>query len=310
MSDINFSHKSVLLNEAIDALNIKPDGIYIDATAGGGGHSKEIAKRLKNGRLIAIDQDPDAIKILNERLSEFKNVSVVQDNFCNIKNILKELGIDGVDGILADLGVSSYQLDTAERGFSYHNDAPLDMRMNKSGPTAADLVNTLDEKEISRIISNYGEERFARNIAKNIVKERQKEPILTTLRLADIVKYSIPAAARREGGHPARRTFQALRIEVNGELDKLSEALDDMFECLNVGGVLAVITFHSLEDRIVKKRFVSFCEGCTCPPEFPICICGNKPKGKLRFKALAPSEEEINENQRSRSAKLRAIEKI
>lgn len=308
---MEFSHKSVLLNEAVESLEIKPDGIYIDCTAGGGGHSAEIAKRLcEKGRLIAIDQDPDAIAVLRERLSEFKNVTVVHDNFVNIKNILSELEIEGADGILADLGVSSHQLDAAERGFSFHSDAPLDMRMSQQGATAAELVNTLSERELAAIIRKYGEEKFAQSIAKNIVLEREKSPIETTLELAEIVKNSIPAKFRRTGGHPARKTFQALRIEVNGELIKLETALSDMFESLNEGGRLSVITFHSLEDRMVKQRFASFCSGCTCPPDFPVCVCGKLPKGKLPFKYIRPNEKEIEENQRSRSATLRSVEKL
>ena len=309
MDNINFFHKPVLLNESIDALRIKPDGIYVDATAGGGGHSAQIAKKLKGGRLILIDQDPDAIKALSERMKDFECVTIVQDNFCNIKSILNELEISGVDGILADLGVSSRQLDTAQRGFSFHNDAPLDMRMSQSGTTAADLVNTLEERELSRIITKYGEEKFARSIARNIVKARQQKRIETTLELSEIIKVSMPAAARREG-HPARRTFQALRIEVNGEIEKLDSSITDMFKSLNVGGVLAVITFHSLEDRTVKHNFVKWCKGCTCPSDFPICICGKTPQGKVCFKAKPASDEEIKENPRSRSAKLRALEKL
>lgn len=309
MDKITFSHKSVLLNESIDALRIKPEGIYVDATAGGGGHSKEIAKKLNGGRLILIDRDPDAIKTLGERMKEFECVTIVQDNFCNIKCILKELNINGVDGILADLGVSSHQLDTAERGFSFHNDAPLDMRMSQSGPTAADLVNTLSERELSDIITKYGEEKFARSIAKNIVKARQNKRIETTLELSEIIKNSMPAAARRDG-HPARKTFQALRIEVNGEIEKLKSAVEDMFDCLNVGGVLAVITFHSLEDRTIKQCFAKWCSGCTCPPDFPVCVCNKTPSGKNCFKAKIASQQELKDNPRSRSAKLRAIEKL
>ena len=272
---MNFEHISVLLNETVDSLNVKKDGIYVDCTAGGGGHSRAVLARLgENGRLIAIDQDPDAIAVLKERFSGDKRVTVVQKNFAQLKEILSKLDIEYVDGVLADLGVSSHQLDTAERGFSVHNDAPLDMRMSQSGPTAADLVNKLGERELARIIQTYGEEKFARSIARNIVKERAINPIDSTLRLAEIVKYSIPASARRSGGHPARRTFQALRIEVNGELDKLDTTLDDMFDALKIGGRLSIITFHSLEDRMVKRRFAKFCEGCICPKEFPVCVCG------------------------------------
>lgn len=308
---MEFEHKSVLLNEAIDSLNIKKDGIYVDCTAGGGGHSKAILARLgEKGRFIAVDQDPDAIAVLTERLGHDKRVTIVKNNFSYLKEILRELNIEKVDGVLADLGVSSHQLDTTERGFSVHNDAPLDMRMSQSGTTAADLVNKLGERELARIIQTYGEEKFARSIARNIVKERAIEPINSTLRLAEIVKYSIPAAARRSGGHPARKTFQALRIEVNGELEKLDSALDDMFDVLSIGGRLSVITFHSLEDRMVKKRFATLCESCTCPREFPVCVCGKVQKGKLPFKFKTATDEELENNPRSRSATLRSIEKI
>lgn len=308
---MNFEHISVLLNETVDSLNVKKDGIYVDCTAGGGGHSKAVLARLgENGRLIAIDQDPDAIAVLKERFNGDKRVTVVQKNFSQLKEILSKLDIEYVDGVLADLGVSSHQLDTAERGFSVHNDAPLDMRMSQSGPTAADLVNKLGERELARIIQAYGEEKFARSIARNIVKERAIKPIDSTLRLAEIVKYSIPASARRSGGHPARRTFQALRIEVNGELDKLDATLDDMFDALKIGGRLSIITFHSLEDRMVKRRFAKFCEGCICPKEFPVCVCGRTPRGELPFKFITASDEELNNNPRSRSATLRAIEKL
>ena len=307
---MEFNHISVLLDETIDSLDIKEDGIYVDCTAGGGGHSSAILSRLGNGRLIAIDQDPDAIEVLGERLGADSRVTIVKSNFASLRKVLEELGVDKVDGILADLGVSSHQLDTAERGFSVHNDAPLDMRMSQSGTSAADLVNTLGERELARIITSYGEEKFARSIARNIVKERSIEPITTTLRLAEIIKYSIPAAARRSGGHPARKTFQALRIAVNGELDKLNDTLDDMFDLLKTGGRLSIITFHSLEDRMVKKRFSQFCEGCTCPKEFPVCVCGKTPRGELPFKFRTASDEELERNPRSRSATLRAIEKL
>lgn len=307
---MEFSHKSVLLEETIDSLNINPHGIYVDCTAGGGGHSRKIAEKLTTGRLIAIDQDPDAIRILHERLGMLSCVTIVHDNFDRIKDILDSLGIERVDGILADLGVSSHQLDTAQRGFSFHNDAPLDMRMSQEGTSAADIVNNYDEKQLTFILQRYAEEKFARNIAKSIVRERQNAPITTTLQLAEIVKNAIPAAARRTGGHPARRTFQALRIEVNGELDRLNNALDDMFDCLAVSGRLSIITFHSLEDRMVKQRFSKFCEGCVCPPNFPICVCGKTPRGKLAFKYVKAGETELEENPRSRSATLRSIEKI
>lgn len=308
---MKFEHISVLLNETIDSLNIKENGIYVDCTAGGGGHSGAILEKLgENGRLIAIDQDPDAISVLKEKFGNDSRVTVVQKNFSQLKEILLKLNIEYVDGVLADLGVSSHQLDTAERGFSVHNDAPLDMRMSQSGTSAADLVNKLGERELARIIQTYGEEKFARSIARNIVRERAIEPINSTLRLVEIVKYSIPAAARRSGGHPARKTFQALRIEVNGELDKLDSTLDDMFDVLNVGGRLSIITFHSLEDRMVKKRFAKFCEGCICPKEFPVCVCGRTPQGELPFKFITASEEELENNPRSRSATLRTVEKL
>lgn len=307
---MEFNHVSVLFNETIESLKIKENGIYVDCTAGGGGHSAGIAEKLTTGHLYALDQDPDAIETLKNRFKDNPNVTVVQNNFSNISAVLKEYGVDGVDGIMADLGVSSHQLDTPERGFSFHHDAPLDMRMSQSGPTAADLINTLDERELSKIISMYGEERYARNIARKIVAERQNNRIETTVEFAELIKSAVPAAARREGGHPARRTFQAIRIAVNQELDKLSTALDDMFDALNPDGVLSIITFHSLEDRIVKQKFASFCEGCTCPKEFPVCVCGKTPRGKLSFKVKSPSKEELEVNPRSRSAKLRAIEKI
>lgn len=306
---MEFVHKPVLFDETIDALNIKPDGIYFDGTSGGGGHSGAIASRITTGRLISVDQDPDAIEILNERLGKYPCVTVVRSNFCMIKQVLSEQSVSGVDGILLDLGVSSHQLDEGERGFSYKKDAPLDMRMSQEGTSAADLVNNLSEQELSKIIFTYGEEKFAKRIAAAIVRERKNGKIETTLQLAEIVKNAIPAATRREGGNPARRTFQALRIEVNGELDKLSKALDEMVECLNPGGRIAVITFHSLEDRIVKQRFAKWCSGCVCPPDFPVCVCGKKPLGYLPFKAKAPTEEELKINPRSRSARLRVFEK-
>ncbi|MBQ3128650.1 MAG: 16S rRNA (cytosine(1402)-N(4))-methyltransferase RsmH [Clostridia bacterium] len=307
MSD--FQHIPVLFYETVDALDIKPDGIYVDCTAGGGGHSAAVAEKLTTGRLISIDQDPEAIATLQKRFADNPKVTVVHDNFVNIKSVLSNLGIIGVDGVMADLGVSSHQLDTDARGFSFHKDAPLDMRMSMSGVSAKDLVNNASESELRRIIYTYGEEKFAPSIAKNIVKSRQIKPIETTFDLVEIIKISMPMKAKRDG-HPARKTFQALRIEVNGELDKLSKALDDMFDVLNPSGRLAIITFHSLEDRIVKKRFNSFCEGCTCPPEFPVCVCGKTPRGKLPFKSKAPSTTEIDDNFRAHSARLRAVEKI
>ena len=308
---MEFSHKSVLLREAVDALDIKPGGVYIDCTAGGGGHSAEILRRLDSaGRLILFDQDPDAIETLRDRFGEDPRVSVVQTNFSAIRDVLRELTIDRADGILADLGVSSHQLDTAERGFSFHMDAPLDMRMSQSGVSAAELVNTCTEQELARIFWQYGEEKCAKSIARNIVLSREDKPIETTLELAELVKASIPARMRRTGGHPARRAFQALRIAVNGELDHLKSALDDMFGCLSVGGRLAVITFHSLEDRMVKQKFASLCKGCTCPPDFPVCVCGKTPCGTLPQKAVEPQEDELEDNPRARSARLRVIEKL
>lgn len=304
-----FKHIPVLFNETIDALNVRPDGIYVDCTAGGGGHCAAVAERLTMGRIIAIDQDPEAVANLQERFKNNGRVTIVHDNFVNISSILENLGIDGVDGIMADLGVSSHQLDTDERGFSFHKDAPLDMRMSMEGMSAADLVNTASQSELQKIIYTYGEEKFAPSIARNIVKAREKKPIETTFELVDIIKASMPMKAKRDG-HPARKTFQALRIEVNGELEKLERALDDMFEALNPSGRIAIITFHSLEDRIVKKKFNKFCEGCICPPEFPVCVCGGKPRGKLPFKSKAPTENEVGENFRAHSARLRAIEKI
>lgn len=308
---MDFKHIPVLFNESIDALDIKPDGLYADCTAGGGGHSNAILDRLsENGRLVAVDRDPEAIATLTERFEGRENVSIVNDNFFNIKTILSRFTDEGADGILADLGVSSHQLDDAARGFSFHADAPLDMRMSVQGMSAADAVNSLSQRELQDIIYRYGEDKFAPRIAAGIVRAREEKPIETTLELAEIIKSSIPAAARREGGHPARRTFQALRIYVNGELDGLDGAISDMFDSLKVGGRLAIITFHSLEDRAVKQTFASLCEGCICPPEFPVCVCGRKSRGRLPQKALAPSREELERNPRSRSARLRVIEKI
>ena len=306
---MEFKHISVLLNETIASLNIKPNGIYVDGTAGGAGHSLEIAKRLKGGMLYALDQDPDAVAVASERLSGYP-AKVITTNFKDMDTVLKKEGVNGVDGILLDLGVSSYQLDNGDRGFSYHKDAPLDMRMSKSGTTAADLVNNLSHGELTRIFRDYGEEKFAAKIASTIVRGREKEPILTTLKLADIIANSVPAAARRDG-HPARKCFQALRICVNSELESLREALDKAFGLLNKDGVLSIITFHSLEDRMVKQKFKEFCTGCTCPPDIPICVCGKTPQGKLSFrKPIIATEEELEVNPRSRSAKLRSIIKL
>ena len=280
--------------------------IIVDGTAGGGGHSGEIAKRAK--RVISIDQDPDAIAVLNERLGDKENVTIVHDNYSNIKNIISNLNIEKIDGLLLDLGVSSFQLDTAERGFSFHKDAPLDMRMSKSGLSAYDVVNNYDERQLADIIYRYGEEKFSRRIAANIVKARAKKPIETTFELVDIIKSSMPQKAMRDA-HPARRTFQAIRIEVNAELDVLKSTLEDAFDILAPGGRIAIITFHSLEDRIVKEQFAKWCQGCTCPKEFPVCVCGKKPKGKT-FKSISPSKEELEENPRARSSRLRIFEKF
>lgn len=308
---MDFLHISVLYLETLDALRIKPDGIYVDCTCGGAGHSRGVLERLgANGRLIAIDQDPEAIEVIKERIGSDPRVTVVHDNFSNLKAILDSLGIDKVDGIMADLGVSSHQLDTAERGFSYNSDAPLDMRMSKEGMSAYDVVNTYSERDLMIILRDYGEEKFASRIARSIVNERQNKSIETTFELAEIIKNAIPAATRRTGGHPAKRSFQAVRIEVNSELRKLQETLDDMFYSLNDGGRLAIITFHSLEDRIVKKAFQSYCKGCECPPSAPVCICGKTPEGKLPFKKKTASPEELKNNVRSRSATLRSVEKI
>ena len=303
---MEFVHKSVLFDEAIKALDLNENKIIVDGTAGGGGHSGEIAKRAK--RVISIDQDPDAITVLNERLGDKENVTIVHDNYSNIKDIISNLNIEKIDGLLLDLGVSSFQLDTAERGFSFHKDAPLDMRMSKSGLSAYDVVNNYDERQLADIIYRYGEEKFSRRIAANIVKARAKKPIETTFELVDIIKSSMPQKAMRDA-HPARRTFQAIRIEVNAELDVLKSTLEDAFDILAPGGRIAIITFHSLEDRIVKEQFAKWCQGCTCPKEFPVCVCGKKPKGKT-FKSISPSKEELEENPRARSSRLRIFEKF
>ncbi len=306
---MEFSHKSVLLKEAVSSLSVKKDGIYVDGTAGGAGHSKKIAELLTTGRLIAIDRDPDAVKTAKERLANLP-ATVVQANFTEIPSVLDGLGIDTADGVLLDLGVSSFQLDNGERGFSFHTDAPLDMRMSKTGITAADLVNSLSAQRLTEIFRDYGEEKFAYKIALAICKEREKNEIKTTLQLAEIIKNAVPAAARRNG-HPARKCFQALRIEVNGELDAAKQGVENAFSRLSVGGVLSVITFHSLEDRIVKRTFAEFCKGCICPTDFPVCMCGRTPEGELvNRKPIIPSNEEINENPRSRSAKLRSVKRI
>lgn len=310
---MEFNHYSVLLKECIEGLNIKDDGIYVDGTLGGAGHSSEIVKRLKTGRLIGIDQDEEAIEAASKRLSEYKDkVTIVHNNFENTSSALMDIGIDKVDGILLDLGVSSYQLDNAERGFSYRNDAPLDMRMDKDNPlTAQDIINGYSESELFRVIRDYGEDKFAKNIAKHIVMRRSEKPIETTFELNDIIKAAIPAKMRAEGGHPSKRTFQAIRIELNRELEVLKDSIDNMIDLLNPGGRLCIITFHSLEDRIVKNAFRTAANPCTCPPSFPVCVCGKKSKGKvITNKPILPDEEELKENSRSKSAKLRIFEKI
>ena len=310
---MEFHHISVLLNECIDNLNITPDGIYVDGTMGGGGHSLEIAKRLTTGRVICIDQDPNAHEAAGKRLAEYKDrITFVRDNFGNIANILDSLGIEKIDGMLLDIGVSSHQLDEAERGFSYQQDAPLDMRMNPDRPFSAyDVVNGYDEDELDRVIFTYGEERWARRIAQFIVKEREAKPIETTGELVDIIKKAVPKGARKDGPHPAKRTFQAIRIEVNGELEVLQRAIDDVAARLAVGGRLCIITFHSLEDRIVKEAFRKQENPCICPPQFPVCVCGKKPLGRvITRKPILPSKEELEENPRSRSAKLRVLEGV
>ena len=306
-----FEHKSVLLYETVDSLNIRPDGIYVDGTLGGGGHAYEVCRRLgEHGRLIGIDQDADAIAAATKRLEPFADkVTVVRSNYENIASVLHELGIEKVDGIYLDLGVSSYQLDTASRGFTYREDAPLDMRMDqRNTQTAADIVNTYSEMELYRIIRDYGEDRFAKNIAKHIVRQRQEKPYETTGELIETIKAAIPAKIRATGGHPAKRTFQAIRIELNHELDVLNCSIDTMIDLLNPGGRLSIITFHSLEDRIVKKRFRDNENPCICPPEFPVCMCGRKSKGTvITRKPIVPGEEELEYNKRSKSSKLRVF---
>ena len=310
---MEFKHKSVLLYETVDQLNIKPDGIYVDGTLGGGGHSYEIASRLSDkGRLIGIDQDEDAIKAASERLKPFMDrVTIVRNNYCNMDKVLDELSIDKVDGIMLDLGVSSYQLDTAERGFTYNVDAKLDMRMDqRQEVTARDIVNDYSEYDLYRIIRDYGEDRFAKNIAKHIVNERQKKPITTAGELSEIIRESIPMKVQKTGGNPAKRTFQAIRIELNHELEVLQDNLDTMIDLLNPGGRICIITFHSLEDRIVKTNFKRNENPCTCPSDFPVCVCGKKSKGRvITRKPVLPGERELAENSRSKSAKLRVFER-
>lgn len=310
---MEFHHVSVLLKKSVDGLNIKKDGIYADGTLGGGGHSEEILRRLGNsGLVIGIDRDAEAIAASQKKLAVFDNVRYIHDNYKNIKNILASEGVDLLNGAVLDLGVSSYQLDNGERGFSYMEDAPLDMRMNQSESLSAyDVINTYSEQELTKIFFEYGEERFSKKIAKSILDRRSVAPVNTTLELVDIIKASIPERLRQRGSHPAKRVFQAVRIEVNGELRDLKNALDDFFDVLAPRGRLAVITFHSLEDRIVKNTFASYAKGCTCPPDFPVCVCGNKPRGKvLTRKPVLPDDAECEYNKRARSAKLRIVEKI
>lgn len=308
-----FHHVSVLLEECLEGLNIKPDGIYVDGTLGGAGHSSQIAKRLTTGRLIGIDRDPVALKAAGERLAPFGDrVTLVHSNFCEIAQVLKDLNIDGVDGILLDLGVSSPQLDDGSRGFSYMADAPLDMRMNNEDTlTAYEVVNSWSHSELKRILYDYGEERYAPQIASAICRRREVNPIETTLELVDVIRSAMPASALREKQHPAKRSFQAIRIAVNDELGSVEKVMKDAIPCLNEGGRLAIITFHSLEDRIVKNGMAEAAKGCTCPPRLPVCVCGNKPKVKLiSRKPIVSSQEELDRNPRARSAKLRVCEKL
>ena len=309
---MEFKHKSVLLNETIDGLNIKPDGIYVDGTLGGGGHAYEVCRRLgEKGSIVGIDQDAAAIEAASARLKDFgEKVTIVRSNYCDMKSKLHELGIDKVDGIVLDLGVSSYQLDTAERGFSYREDAPLDMRMDtRQKMTARDIVNDYTEADLYRVIRDYGEDKFAKNIAKHIVQARAVKPVETTAELSEIIRASIPMKFQKKSGHPAKRTFQAIRIELNRELDVLRESLDGMIDLLDDGGRICIITFHSLEDRIVKTIFRKNENPCTCPPDFPVCVCGKKSKGSIiTKKPILPSEEELEYNSRSKSAKLRIFE--
>ncbi len=308
---MEFNHYSVLLQETIEELQIKPDGIYVDGTLGGGGHSREIAKQLTTGHLYGFDQDDAAIAAAGERLRDYQDrVTIIRNNYCNARAALYELGVEGVDGIVLDLGVSSYQLDTEERGFSYRFDAPLDMRMDRRQQlTARDIVNGYSEMELFRIIRDYGEDQFAKNIAKHIVKAREEGPIETTFQLNEIIKAAIPAKMR-QNGHPSKQTFQAIRIECNRELEVLRNSLDEFIELLNPGGRLCIITFHSLEDRIVKTAFKKNENPCTCPPEFPVCVCGRRSKGKnISRKPILPGKEELEANSRSKSAKLRVFER-
>ncbi len=307
---MEFFHKSVMLKECIDLLDIKPNGIYVDGTVGGAGHSRHIAERLnKDGLLVALDRDPDAVTVATERLAGY-NAVVVRSNYSQLRLVLDDLKIESVDGILLDLGVSSHQLDKGERGFSYHQDAPLDMRMSQEGVSARDVVNTYSKDELARILFEYGEEKFSWRIAENIIKSRENAPIETTMQLSEIIKESVPAKVRREK-NPCKKTFQAIRIAVNGEFEHLSAGLDSAFESLKVGGRIAVITFHSLEDRLVKQKFAGWCKGCICNPDFPQCVCGRKPQARLvNRKPIEAGDDELADNNRSRSAKLRVLERI
>ena len=306
-----FQHIPVLFHETIDSLRIRPDGVYIDGTAGGGGHSQAILDRLQTGLLLSIDQDPDAIAVVTKRFEGNPCSLVRQANFADMARVAAEAGISRADGVLLDIGVSSYQLDTPERGFSYHSDAPLDMRMSQSGPTAADLVAGMTREELARVLREYGEEPYAWQIAGKVVAYRQEQPLVSTAQLAQVVSGAVPPAVRRKDKNPARRTFQALRIAVNGELDALSDGMDAIFSLLKPGGRFCIITFHSLEDRLVKQRFREWATACTCPPEFPVCVCGGKAKAKLiTKKPIEAGKKENEENRRARSAKLRIVEKI
>lgn len=307
----DFSHISVMLNETVDGLDIKPDGVYVDGTLGGGGHSMEIAKRLsEKGRLYCFDRDPDAINACKDKFASFENVTLINTKYSQLKQELENRGVHHIDGLMLDLGVSSHQLDTRSRGFSYHADAPLDMRMSQSGTTAADIVNSYNEKELANIFYIYADEKFSFKIAKRIVEVREQKPIETTLELAELVSECYPNKFKRSG-HPARKVFQALRIAVNDEMGEVEKGIEDAFSMLNKDGRLSIITFHSIEDRLVKQKFASFTKGCTCPPDFPVCVCGNTPKAQVvNRKPIVASEKELEQNLRSRSAKLRILKKL
>ena len=307
----DFSHISVMLYETVDGLDIKPDGVYVDGTLGGGGHSMEIAKRLsEKGRLYCFDRDPDAINACKDKFASFENVTLINTKYSQLKQELENRGVHHIDGLMLDLGVSSHQLDTRSRGFSYHADAPLDMRMSQSGTTAADIVNSYNEKELANIFYIYADEKFSFKIAKRIVEVREQKPIETTLELAELVSECYPNKFKRSG-HPARKVFQALRIAVNDEMGEVEKGIEDAFSMLNKDGRLSIITFHSIEDRLVKQKFASFTKGCTCPPDFPVCVCGNTPKAQVvNRKPIVASEKELEQNLRSRSAKLRILKKL